>query len=79
MRNKKIFLLTGGAGFIGSHTVDALIKKNYRVRVLDDLSGGNLSNLKMHSKSNLLDFEKGDIKKINISNKLFKNVDYIIH
>ena len=78
MPNKKIFLITGGAGFIGSHTVDALIKKDYKVRVLDDLSGGNLSNLKMHSKSNLLDFEKGDVKKINTNNKLFKNVDYII-
>ena len=79
MQNKKIFLITGGAGFIGSHTVDMLIKKNYKVRVLDDLSGGSLSNLKMHSKSNLLDFEKGDVKKISTNNKLFKNVDYIIH
>ena len=79
MRNKKIFLITGGAGFIGSHTVDALIKKNYKVRIIDDLSGGSLSNLKMHSRSNLLDFEKVDIKKLNPDNKIFKNIDYIIH
>jgi len=79
MRNKKIFLITGGAGFIGSHTVDALIEKNYKVRVIDDLSGGSLNNLKIHSKSNLLDFEKVDIKKLNPDNKIFKNADYIIH
>ena len=54
MRNKKIFLITGGAGFIGSHTVDALIEKNYKVRVIDDLSGGSLDNLKIHSKSKKL-------------------------
>ena len=79
MQNKKIFLITGGAGFIGSHTVDELIKKNYKVRVLDDLSGGNISNLKKHSRSNLLDFENVDIKKLNPKNKIFKNVDYAIH
>jgi UDP-glucose 4-epimerase len=79
MRNKKFFLITGGAGFIGSHTVDLLIKKNYKVRVIDNLSGGNLSNLKVHSRSHLLDFEKADIKKLNPDNKIFKNIDYIIH
>ena len=38
-------MVTGGAGFIGSHIVDALIKANARVSVLDDLSSGSLANL----------------------------------
>lgn len=44
MKVKKI-LVTGGAGFIGSHLVDKLIKENHRVLVLDDFSGGNIRNL----------------------------------
>ena len=39
-------LVTGGAGFIGSHLVDHLMEDGYEVRVLDDLSAGNLENLK---------------------------------
>ena len=49
--SKKIALVTGGAGFIGSHVVDLLLEKNYIVRVIDDSSGGNENNL-LHHKSN---------------------------
>ena len=38
-------LVTGGCGFIGSHVVDLLISKNHEVRIIDDLSGGNLKNI----------------------------------
>jgi nucleoside-diphosphate-sugar epimerase len=40
-----LYLVTGGAGFIGSHIVEALVKRGDRVRVLDDLSSGRLENL----------------------------------
>lgn len=49
-----VYLVTGGAGFIGSHIVDALMARGDRVRVLDDLSSGSLENLPAGA-----DFEKG--------------------
>ena len=49
-RQKKLengtILVTGGAGFIGSHIVDRLISNNLNVKIFDNLSNGNLSNLK---------------------------------
>ena len=48
MTKKQIAIVTGGAGFIGSHMVDLLIENNFEVRVIDDLSGGHLENLNQH-------------------------------
>ena len=48
MTKKPIAIVTGGAGFIGSHMVDLLIADNFKVRVIDNLSGGHLDNLKQH-------------------------------
>ena len=49
MKNKKIAIVTGGAGFIGSHMVDLLLSKKYKVYVIDNLTGGHKKNLKHHS------------------------------
>ncbi len=58
MKNKKkVAVVTGGAGFIGSHMVDLLLKKNFYVNVIDDLSGGTISNLKHHLKNKNFNFE----------------------
>ena len=46
MKNKKICLVTGGAGFIGSNLVEKLVKKNFKVFVLDNLSTGSRKNIK---------------------------------
>jgi UDP-glucose 4-epimerase len=78
-RNLKIALVTGGAGFIGSHLVDLLLKKNYRVIVIDNLSGGRLDNLKQHKNNKKLTFKKIDINNISKNEKIFKNVDYVFH
>ncbi|MDA7734174.1 GDP-mannose 4,6-dehydratase [Candidatus Pelagibacter sp.] len=79
MIKKKIALVTGGAGFIGSHLVDLLIKKNFKVRVIDNLSGGRLDNLKHHKKNKNFIFKKLDINKMSLKEKIFKDVSYIFH
>ena len=76
---KKVALVTGGAGFIGSHMVDLLLRQDYEVRFLDNLSGGHESNLSHHSNESNLIFEESDILNAQSSNTLFKNVDVIFH
>lgn len=73
MKYKKI-LITGGAGFIGSHMCDYLIKKKHHVIVLDNLIYGNRKNV--NKKAN---FIKGDILNKKLLNKIFKNVDAVYH
>jgi nucleoside-diphosphate-sugar epimerase len=70
-------LVTGGAGFIGSHLVDALVRADCNVTVLDNLSTGHLSNLK-HIE-NRITFYKGDIRDQDILVKASKNCDIIFH
>ena len=79
MPNKKIVIITGGAGFIGSHTVDKFLENNYKVRVIDNLVGGSEKNLS-HLKNNKdLSLEIKDIRNIDLGSSFFKDVDYLIH
>lgn len=55
-------LVTGGAGFIGSHLVDRLVSEGYAVRVVDDLSTGRLENIGDHLSRGSVDFVQGDIR-----------------
>ena len=82
MSKKKYYrkaIITGGAGFIGSHMVDLLIKKNFKVIVIDNLSNGNLPNIKAHLKNKNFFIKKKDINEINTKDYLFRNTDYIFH
>ena len=68
------YLVTGGAGFIGSHIVDALVNKNYRVIVVDNLSTGNKENINRKAI-----FYEQDIRS-DLSEIFIKyNIDYVIH
>ena len=75
----KRILVTGGAGFIGSNITDFLLEKNYRVRVLDNLSTGNKNNLSHHSEHPNFEFMYGDITNLEHLRKACKDVDAICH
>ncbi len=77
-RSKKI-LVTGGASFIGSHLVDTLISKNIDVRVIDDLSSGNLKNIEHHITNKNVEFIKGDLRETKIAKNAVGGVDLIFH
>ncbi len=74
-----VFLVTGGAGFIGSNLCEALLDKGCRVRCLDDLSTGKRENIEGFLKLDNFKFIKGDIKDQDTCNKACEGVDYVLH
>ena len=72
-------LVTGGAGFIGSHMVDLLLTRGYRVLVIDNLLGGHQRNLAHQASNPDLIFEKIDICDLQAPHPLFKGMDYVFH
>ncbi len=72
-------LVTGGAGFIGSHIVDGLLDRGIETYVLDDLSSGNLNNLSKNKNNKLLHIKVGDISKISQILKNVKDIDVVFH
>ena len=72
-------LVTGGAGFIGSHVVDRLVKDGYHVRILDNLSSGKLDNIQGHLESGKVEFLEGDIRDVSIVKESLNEVNVVIH
>jgi nucleoside-diphosphate-sugar epimerase len=72
-------LVTGGAGFIGSHLVDKLLSEGLEVWVLDDFSAGRMENIAHHKDAADFHLVKGDIRDSAIVNAVVKNVDAVFH
>ena len=77
MSSRPVAVVTGGAGFIGSHMVDLLLGRGYAVRVVDNLVGGRRENLAQHAKTADLVFEEKDIRAYAPDDALFKNAKYV--
>ena len=71
------YLVTGGAGFIGSHVVDRLVGEGHRVRVLDDLSSGKLENLA--DVRSTIEFLQADLRDRAAVTKACTGIEYVIH
>jgi nucleoside-diphosphate-sugar epimerase len=72
-----LYLVTGGAGFIGSHIVEELVRRGESVRVLDNLSTGHAQNLA--AVRDRIDFQQADIRELAAIRPFFRGVDYVIH
>jgi UDP-glucose 4-epimerase len=72
-------LITGGAGFIGSHLTDRLVKDGHHVTVLDNLSTGRKENISAHLGGDAVEFVEGSILDLPLLDKLIKESDYVFH
>ena len=77
-KNSRV-LVTGGAGFIGSHIVDKLIDVDSEVTVLDNLDTGQMKNVAQHKQNRNFHFIKGDIRNFSLVKKLVKDVDAVFN
>ena len=78
--SKMSFLITGGAGFIGSNIVEYLLKHNAkRVRVLDNFSNGYKKNLTEFENHSAFELIEGDIRDLNTCRKAMQGMDYVSH
>ena len=86
IKDKRI-VVTGGAGFIGSHIVDALIEAGNHVIVIDNLYTGNIKNIEHHLNvssfksqvSSSFEFDQGSITDLPLLQEKFKGADYVFH
>ena len=74
-----VFLVGGGAGFIGSNLCEAILEMGYTVRCLDDLSTGKYENIEPFTKNERFTFIKGDIRELETCMEAAKGVDYVLN
>jgi UDP-glucose 4-epimerase len=72
-------VVTGGAGFIGSHMVDLLVDRGYSVVVIDNLVTGRAENLAQHRREPRVDFQQVDMCTLAPGSQLFRDVDHVFH
>lgn len=73
----ELYLVTGGAGLIGSHIVDRLVRDGHGVRVIDNLSTGKKENIEPFLDK--IEFVEGDIRDVSLTQKAMHGVDYVFH
>jgi nucleoside-diphosphate-sugar epimerase len=76
---KREVLVTGGASFIGSHLVDALVERGARVRAVDDLSSGKLENIQGHIDSGRAEFIKADLREPGVAREAVQDMNVVFH
>jgi nucleoside-diphosphate-sugar epimerase len=72
-------LVTGGASFIGSHLVDALVSRGATVRVVDNLSSGRLENLADHIAAGAVEFREGDLLRSEVTDAAMQDINVVFH
>ena len=78
-QENSLFLVTGGAGFIGSNLCEAILNLGYKVRCLDDLSTGKQENVDLFIDNPSYEFIKGDVKDLDTCMKACDGADYVLH
>ena len=73
------YLVTGGAGFIGSHIVEVLLKRKHFVRVLDNFYSGKMENLSFAKGNKNFELIRGDIRNFSDCKKAVKGIDFVLH
>jgi UDP-glucose 4-epimerase len=79
MAGRPLGVVTGGAGFIGSHMVDLLVDHGFRVRAIDSLVGGRVQNLAQHRANPDVVLEERDIRAVAPNDALFAGAKYVFH
>ncbi|MBC8255315.1 MAG: SDR family NAD(P)-dependent oxidoreductase [Ardenticatenia bacterium] len=72
-------LVTGGASFIGSHLVDALVARGARLRIVDDLSSGRLENIQGHLSNEQVEFIQADLREPGVARAAMRDVQVVFH
>lgn len=72
-------LVTGGASFIGSHLVDALVERGAKVRVVDDLSSGRLENIQNHIDHKVVEFIRADLRDPGVAERAVEGASVVFH
>ncbi|MFN8391665.1 MAG: GDP-mannose 4,6-dehydratase [Bdellovibrionota bacterium] len=79
MSDSQVAIVTGGAGFIGSHMVDLLVDRGFVVRVIDSLVGGHERNLAQHKTNPSVSLDTRDLRGIDGSDPIYRNTKYLFH
>ncbi len=77
--NHKKVLVTGGASFIGSHLVDALLARGAKVHVVDDLTSGRAGNIEQHVKAGRVTFVEADLREPGVARAAMKGINVVFH